>query len=63
MILELHWEGTALAKAKGVYKGRKAKLTEDPTAGRYSGIANQPTEGVHCRIHRSWLNRYLEQSR
>ncbi|MBF9519546.1 recombinase family protein [Mycobacteroides chelonae] len=32
LILERQREGIALAKAKGVYKGRKAKLTEDQAA-------------------------------
>jgi DNA invertase Pin-like site-specific DNA recombinase len=32
LILERQREGIALAKARGVYKGRKAKLTEDQAA-------------------------------
>lgn len=65
MIRERQREGIELAKAKGVYKGRKAKLTEEQVATLKARVAAGDIKAAIARdlgISRETLYSYLKEA-
>ena len=64
LIRERQMEGIAVAKSKGLYKGRKPKLTDDQQTELFQRIANGESKSTIARdmeISRETLYKYLRK--